>query len=128
MQQDMSQILERRDKLGAEARRYKEESYRYRNKRFTQEQFQKRFGRGARYGRIYDRYSRANQTVYVFHDYDRASPLEDFLWWDLMTDGRMDGNFIPEVSEYYAERPGYQYERPGPSFDTAAPSFDVDGS
>jgi hypothetical protein len=128
MQQDVSQLLERRDKLRAEAHRYEGDRYRYRNKRFTEEQFRKRFGRTARYGNLYGRYDRANQTVYVFHDYDRASPLDDFLWWDLMTDGRLDGNFIPEVSEYYAERPGYQYERPSFDSGVGAPGFDVDGS
>jgi hypothetical protein len=68
---------------------------------FSDEEFQRRFGRdrtaawNKRRTRIHD----ARTHVVAFHDYDRWSPARDFLWWDLMTDGRLDGDFISEVRE-----------------------------
>ncbi|HEU4754631.1 MAG TPA: hypothetical protein VFU47_16095 [Armatimonadota bacterium] len=106
---DLGQLLDRSGRLREEMRRYESDRYRYRNKRFTQEQFGKRFGRTARYAKRYERYDRMGQTVYVFHDYDRGLGLGDLLWWDLMTDGRFDGNFIPEVAEWRQAHPDYTY-------------------
>lgn len=111
VEEDAGQIRERADKLRAERDRYAANLYRYRNKSFTQEQFAKRFGRDARYDALYDRYQRTGQTIYVFHDYDRAGDLNDFLWWDLMTNGRLDGSYIPEVQSYYDANPGYVFDR-----------------
>jgi hypothetical protein len=31
------------------------------------------------------------------------------LWWDLMTDGDIDGNYIYEVNTYYSNHPNYRY-------------------
>ncbi|MDX1932971.1 MAG: hypothetical protein SFU56_10230 [Capsulimonadales bacterium] len=114
VRQDLSQLAQRANRLEDEQQRYASDRYRYRNKRFSQEQFDKRFDRRRieRYDVLYNRYNRAGTTIYVFDDYYRASPLEEFLWWDVMTDGRIDGNFIPEVQEYRAMNPGYVYERP----------------
>lgn len=39
----------------------------------------------------------ARTNVVGFHAYDRWDPVRDVLWWDVMTDGRLDGNFIEEV-------------------------------
>ncbi|UQA63048.1 hypothetical protein [Polyangium aurulentum] len=64
-----------------------------------------------RYQRIGQRFEKQYNRVYVFHDYDRGSLATDFLWWDLMTDGRIDGNFIPEVRSFHERNPGYHYER-----------------
>jgi hypothetical protein len=131
IQQDMAQLQERAGKLATERQRYDADRYRYRNKRFTQEQFDKRFDRRRieRYDVLYNRYDRAGTTIYVFDDYYRASPLEEFLWWDVMTDGRLDGNFIPEVQEYHAMHPDYSYQSPGyyerPGYD-AGRNTDVD--
>lgn len=36
-------------------------------------------------------------TVVRFEHYERYDPRYDFLWWDVMSDGRVDGNFITEV-------------------------------
>ena len=44
-------------------------------------------------------YDDARTRVVEFHHYDRYDPVRDFLWWDVMTDGRLDGNFIDEVRE-----------------------------
>ena len=55
--------------------------------------------RRARYRESYDR-------VYEFDRYDFYDYARDMLWWDLMTDGRIDGDFIPEVQTWRAEHPG----------------------
>jgi hypothetical protein len=109
MRGDLSQLMERSGRLREETRRYEGNRHRYRNKRFTDEQFGKRFGRTERYGKIHDRYSRMSERVYVFHDYDRGFGVQDFLWWDVMTDGRFDGNFIPEVAEWRHHHPHHSY-------------------
>jgi hypothetical protein len=106
---DLSGLMDRAGRLREETRRYEGNRHRYRNKRFTDEQFGKRFGRSARYGKIHSRYSRAGETIYVFNDYDRGATFSDFLWWDLMTDGRMDGNYIPEVAVWRHHHPDYSY-------------------
>jgi hypothetical protein len=111
IEQDAAQVQERAAKLREERDRYNSNMYRYRNKQFTNDQFEKRFRRDARYDKLYTRYERTGNTVYVFNDYGRTSGLDDFLWWDVMTDGRLDGNFIPEVQEYVAANPNYQYDR-----------------
>ncbi len=49
--------------------------------------------RRERFWRDYDR-------VYEFDRYNAYDYRRDLLWWDLMTDGRVDGNFIEEVREY----------------------------
>ena len=82
---DLAQLMERSGRLREEMRRYEHNRHRYRNKRFTDEQFAKRFGRAGRYHRLHDRYANMSSTVYVFDDYDRGSALGDFLWWDVMT-------------------------------------------
>ena len=112
--EDRSGLAERTGRLQQEEQRYATDRYRYRNKRFSQDQFNKRFDRSRidRYEVLNRRYSRAGETIYVFNDYNRVSPLEEFLWWDIMTDGRIDGNFIPEVYEYRQMNPAYAYERP----------------
>jgi hypothetical protein len=109
MRNDLSQLLDRSGRLQEEKHKYESNRYRYRNKRFTGEQFGKRFGRTDRYTKIHDRYSRMSERVYVFHDYDRGAGWDDFLWWDLMTDGRFDGNFIPEVAEWHDHHPHHSY-------------------
>jgi DNA repair exonuclease SbcCD ATPase subunit len=104
---DLAQLAERAGRLRDETRRYEENRYKYRNKRFTDEQFARRFGRTGRFAKLGDRYARTSERVYVFHHYDRGATWNDFLWWDLMTDGRMDGNFISEVAEWRERHPGY---------------------
>lgn len=108
---DLSGLLERSGRLRDEKRRYESERYRYRNKSFSQDQFDKRFGRASRYQRTGDRYERVTEVVYVYDRYDYVSPWETFLWWDVITDGRIDGNFIPEVAQYREMNPDYSYDR-----------------
>jgi hypothetical protein len=44
-----------------------------------------------------ERWGTTRQQIVGFHHYDRWDPVADVLWWDLMTDGRLDGDFLPEV-------------------------------
>jgi hypothetical protein len=68
--------------------------------RFDEETMRKRFqDRPAKIRRRWDTAVGTYQTVYVFDRYDQGSLIRDFLWWDLITDGRLDGNFIPEVAQ-----------------------------
>ena len=59
------------------------------------------------------RYDSASLTICAFTDYRRASFAEDFLWWDLMTDGRIDGNFITEVGAFHSAHPDYSWHSGG---------------
>ena len=44
-----------------------------------------------------ERFWRQYDRVATYDRYDRYDFAADMLWWDVMTDGRLDGNFIPEV-------------------------------
>jgi hypothetical protein len=112
IEEDRAKLQDRYLRLSSERDRYAQNRYRYRNKRFSQEQFNKRFDRSRidRYDVLYNRYDRMGTTIYVFDDYYRVSPLEEFLWWDIMTDGRLNGSFIPEVQQYYDMHPDYSYQ------------------
>ncbi|MCS7080899.1 MAG: hypothetical protein NZ585_12740 [Chloracidobacterium sp.] len=65
--------------------------------------------RRERFWRDYDR-------IAYYDRYDRYDFTADLLWWDVMTDGRLDGDFIPEVYEYRQTHPGYVYQRPEPPY------------
>ena len=76
------------------------------------EKYQQRFRPiRERYQKRWHRYQHTSDTVYVFDRYDRGSLVQDFLWWDLMTDGRIDGDFIPQVASHHQQYPNYQYAR-----------------
>lgn len=110
--EDINSISEKEHNLRTEAERYRADSYRYRNKRWDSQQFAKKFNRDdTHYRKRLDKYRRTGETIYVFNDYGRTSFLENFLWWDVITDGRLDGNFIPEVHDYYMSNPSYSYDR-----------------
>ncbi len=92
------------------------------NMLFTEEAYQRRFRpRLPRYQKSWQRYQRSSDTIYVFDRYDRASWAQDFLWWDVMTDGRIDGDFIPEVSQHRQAHPGYVYDRRQSAHDADVP-------
>jgi len=48
------------------------------------------------------RYDDTRTQVVAFNHYERGSLAENFLWWDVMTDGRLDGDFIPQVHDHHA--------------------------
>ncbi len=78
---------------------------------FPAEAFQRRFrDRGPAYQKRWRRFEKTYGAVYGFAGYHLAPLTETFLWWDLMTNGRVDGDFIPEVREFRARNPNYRYE------------------
>jgi hypothetical protein len=56
--------------------------------------------RSAKWHKRREHYEAARTVVVGFHHYDRYDPMRDWLWWDLMSDGRIDGNFISEVRDH----------------------------
>ena len=44
-----------------------------------------------------ERIQHTRSHIVQFHHYDRWNPTSDLLWWDVMSDGQLDGNFIHEV-------------------------------
>lgn len=51
-------------------------------------------------------YQRSYQTISEFDRYHAYDYARDMLWWDLMTDGRIDGDFVPEVRDWREQHPG----------------------
>lgn len=118
VESDIRQLDEKIHNLNIEKQRYENDMYRFRNKRWNAEQFSRKFNRNEDiYDRKLHKYRQTGDTIYLFNDYNRPSFVEEFLWWDIMTDGRLDGNFIPDVHDYYASHPSYHYERHSNSTD-----------
>jgi hypothetical protein len=83
------------------------------NTLFPAEKFERRFrDPRERYTKHWDRYDRTYGSIYAFDTWQSARIANDFLWWDLMTDARYDGSFIPSVSTFHQRYPHYQYARP----------------
>ncbi len=79
-----------------------------RNRSMAQSDFDRRFSdKRPTWEKRRRRYEDASNQVVVFHDYSRWNPVGDILWWDLMTDGRIDGDFIPEVQHHHATHGHY---------------------
>lgn len=73
---------------------------------FDADKMHKRFvARPAAFVKRRDRYVQTRETITSFHAYDRGSLAGDVLWWDLITDGRLDGDFIPEVQAHRERHP-----------------------
>lgn len=73
---------------------------------FPSDLFQKRFSfKQERYLKAWKRYQKTSDTLCSFNRYHRARLSRDFLFWDLMTHGRIDGDFIPEVAEHHRYHP-----------------------
>jgi hypothetical protein len=127
-EQDAAELAERAERLRSERDRYAADPYRFRNKSFTQEQFDNRFGRDGRYSSAYDRYARASNSVYIYNDYNDAIGWElasGFLWWNVMTGG-LNGSYIPEVQTYYADNPDFGFDR-NPGGSGYDPGYDPGG-
>ncbi len=106
----LNDLSKEKDKLQKDYWKYSRPKNAY--VRFPEAAFQSRFAhRREKVRKRLDRYGTTVETIYVFDDYDRGSLAENFLWWDLVTDGQIDGNFMPEVQQYYQRHPGYRYER-----------------
>jgi hypothetical protein len=68
--------------------------------RFPREAFERRFGdRSAAYERRWDRYRKRYLILWRWSAWDDV-PDDDFVWWDVMTGARPDGDAIPEVAEF----------------------------
>lgn len=61
--------------------------------------------RGDRYNKQFQRFETHYHTVYVYDDWSRARAYDDFVWWHLMTDGRVPGHYIPEVATFEQHHP-----------------------
>lgn len=73
---------------------------------FDAAKMHKRFvARPAAFSKRRERYAETRATIVGFDGYDRGSVARDFLWWDLMSDGRLDGDFIPEVASHRQRYP-----------------------
>jgi hypothetical protein len=59
--------------------------------------------RWQRFGKVY-------KTVYVYDRWDRGRGYDDLLWWDLMTRGRYDGSYVPEVALFHERHPDYAFD------------------
>lgn len=112
------QIVPQGQQVDEAIRKLQKESLKYERAKnagavFPAETFEKRFD-PSRTEKLKKRVSRIGETqekVYVFERYDRGSLVGDFLWWDLVTDGRIDGDFIPEVRDFHQAHPGSRVER-----------------
>ncbi|MBI5495742.1 MAG: hypothetical protein HY904_12025 [Deltaproteobacteria bacterium] len=79
-------------------------------RRFSDEDYQRRFrDRSQNWNKRWDRYDGTYRQIVVYNDYHRWNPIGDFLWWDYMTDGHLDGNFIPEVNHWHSHHPGWSH-------------------
>jgi hypothetical protein len=66
--------------------------------------------RRPRYEKRWQRFGKVYGSVYSYNRWDRGRYYEDLLWWDLMTRGRYDGSYIPEVSYFHQHHPHYHYD------------------
>lgn len=59
-----------------------------------------------------ERFNDTQHVIVSFNHYDHGRLDEDFLWWDLITHGRIQGQYIDEVSRFHIRHPSYRYEVP----------------
>lgn len=59
-----------------------------------------------------ERFNDTQHVIVAFNHYDHGRLDEDFLWWDLITHGRLQGQYIDEVSRFHSLHPSYRYEVP----------------
>ncbi len=94
-----------------------EAAYARRPRVMPAEQFAKAFvDKRPKYQARLARFSKGYQRVHGFDRFHAGRGVEDLLWWDVMTDGRLDGSFLPDVSTFRQTHPDYSYERPDRSF------------
>jgi hypothetical protein len=121
--------------VDTEIRKLEKDSLKYQRPKnagatFPAETFEKRFdpSRTEKLRKRVSRIGEAQERVYVFDRYDRGSFATEFLWWDLVTDGRVDGDFIPEVRSHHAAHPGSGVGRTLDDGDLAAAGAAVSSS
>jgi len=75
------------------------------------------------------RHDRGFSSVSRFESYERGSLAGDLLWWDVFTDGRVDGSFMPAVASFHQSHPEYRYAPVGrDDGDAAVAQAGMDGS
>jgi energy-converting hydrogenase A subunit M len=95
------QAIQLQDKLVREVAKLSRAKNRFRD--YPTDELDRRFP-SKRLDRIRTMRERAHHTrlhIYNYDRYDRYSPVENFLWWDVMSDGQLDGNFIHEVRTHH---------------------------
>jgi hypothetical protein len=93
------QAIALQDKLVREAAKLSNAKNAHRS--FPDGEMNRRFAKD-RVGRLRMMRQRAHDSrdrIYTFDRYDRYNPVETFLWWDVMSDGQLDGNFLREVRD-----------------------------
>jgi hypothetical protein len=55
----------------------------------------------AKWQERWDRYQNTTQQIIVYDNYSTVNLVTSYLWWDMMTGGRVHGDFIPEVAQYH---------------------------
>lgn len=104
----ISALAESRAKLERDAQKW--DRAKRRSQTVSQADFERRYlAPREKMRRRRERYGRMSVTVYEYRDYGRADLAGDLLWWDYFTDGRLDGDFIPEVSSWRRSHPDYRY-------------------
>ena len=52
-----------------------------------------------------------HQRVSGFDQFQLVQWVGPILWWDVFTDGRLDGSFLPEVARFRQMHPDYRFKR-----------------
>ncbi len=97
-------------KLDREITKYSRPKYAY--QRVQNDGFAKLVERQRRTNEILARQRDAQTAILSFQSYQLGRLDEDFLWWDLITDGRVKANYIDEVARFRTLHPSYKYRRP----------------
>jgi hypothetical protein len=66
--------------------------------------------RRPRYEKKWQRFGKIYSSVHSYDRWDRGRYYDDLLWWDLMTRGRYDGSYLPEVAQFHHRHPDYTFE------------------
>ncbi len=100
-------LAEERRKIGRDLAKYSRPKNAH--ARVPRDKFERRFHeRPAKLRKGLSRAGHSYETVHHFDRWDRGRLVEDFLWWDVMTDGRLDGDFIPEVRRFHQAHPDWE--------------------
>ncbi len=97
-------------KLDREINKYSRPKYAY--QRVPSDGFAKLAERQRRTSEILARQRDAQTAILAFQSYQLGRLDEDFLWWDLITDGKVKANYIDEVARFRTLHPSYKYRRP----------------
>lgn len=109
-----------------------EAAYARRPRTMPADQFAKAFvDKRPKYHARFQKYAKGYHRVQSFDRFHAGRGVEQLLWWDVMTDGRLDGSFLPDVSRFRETHPDYSYHRPDRSFfkepkedELAVPDYD----